>query len=215
MAKYTYEEEVESSTPSTAGKAPTAENLSLRAVTEPTKTTAPATVQAEDKGSLLETFTKAVGIGGAIVLCLILLKELGLGYALGEVCEALHWDSAARALKTSGSIFRRKQKDGVLLRGQLPKVKIRDFSWLYDMIALNPYVTVDGRKVCKVTDYDLVDRNFTLRLDDLPEKRLYLYDYESSAGDLIFTFCDEEADDFYEITLPDQRNLADEELAKK
>jgi hypothetical protein len=215
LAKYTYEEEAESPASSPAGKAPTAENLSLRAVTEPTKAAVPATAQAEDKGSLFETFTKAVGIGGAIALCLILLKELGLGYALGEVCEALHWDSAARALKTSGSIFRKKQKDGVLLRGQLPKVKIRDFSWLYDMIALNPYVTVDGRKVCKVTDYDLVDRNFTIRLDDLPEKRLYLYDYESSAGDLVFTFCDEEADDFYEITLPDQRNLADEELAKK
>lgn len=215
MAKYTYEEEVEPSTSSAAEKAPTAENLSLRAVTEPTKPTTPTVAQAEKEISVFETFVKAVGIGGAIALCLILLKELGLGYALGEVCEKLHWDSAARALKTSGSIFRRKQKDGVLLRGQLPKVKIRDFSWLYDVIALNPYLVVDGRKVCKVTDYDLVDRNFTIRLDDLPEKRLYLYDYESSAGDLIFTFCDEEADDFYEITLPDQTSLADEELAKK
>jgi hypothetical protein len=215
LAKYTYEEEVEHSTSSTAEKAPAAENLALRAVTEPTKTATPTTTQAEENASLLETFAKVVGIGGAIALCLILLKELGLGYALGEVCEALHWDAAARALKTSGSIFRRKQKDGVLLRGQLPQVKIRDFTWLYDVIALNPYLAVDDRKVCKVTDYDLVDRNFTIRLDDLPEKRLYLYDYELSAGDLVFTFCDEEADDFYEITLPDQKNLADEELAKK
>lgn len=217
MAKYFYDEEQTSESLPSEPKISNSENLALRMTTEEVdrKSAKDSEKDNGEDGGFFKTFTSVLGVGGAIVLSLILLKELGLGYQLGKLCDLLGWEKAAMALKTSGSIFRRKQKNGVLLRGQLPDVKIRDFTWLYDALALKPYVKVDDRVVCKVADFDLVDRNFRIVLEEIPEQYLYLYDYSVSSGDIILTFCDEELDDFYEVTLPTQEDFGFEGLERR